>query len=110
MQRNCVSVCSPSLEACGKDAECFGINHRAICNCLPGYSGNPTEVCVSIVGCRKNSDCPSYEACINQKCENPCLNNPCDNSKCSVYNHVVECVCPPGYVGTEVSSCISGTL
>ncbi|XP_023246923.1 uncharacterized protein LOC111643392 [Copidosoma floridanum] len=108
LQHNCVLVCSPSLKTCGKDAECNGFNHRAVCECPPGYTDNPTVACVPIIGCRKNSDCPSTEACINEKCKNPCLTeNPCErNAECSVYNHVVECACPSGYIDTKISSCI----
>lgn len=106
VQRNCVPACSPS--SCGKNAICHGINHKAICECPPGFGGNPRDSCV-LLGCRSNSDCPTNRACINNRCENPCAQNPCTgNMDCNVYNHVVECACPPGYVGDVKSGCTKG--
>lgn len=108
VQRNCVPVCSPSLASCGKNAICHGIHHKAICECPPGFGGNPSVSCV-LLGCRSNSDCPTNKACINNRCENPCAIHPCtDNMECNVYNHVVECACPPGYIGDVRTGCTKG--
>lgn len=112
LNHNCVSVCLPALGECGKNAECYGINHEAICECPLGFTGNPRGLCAPVVGCRKDTECPSDKACINERCESPCVANPCDNnSECRVFDHVVECECPPGFVGTELipSTCIPST-
>lgn len=108
VQHSCVPACSPTLTTCGKGAECHGVNHRGICECLPGLGGNPRVACV-LLGCRSNTDCPTNKACINNKCENPCAFNVCTNqTECNVYNHAVECACPPGYRGNLEVGCARG--
>ena len=42
-QGNCVFACS--LVSCGLNAVCVPKNHRGICECNPGYFGNPTIAC-----------------------------------------------------------------
>ena len=42
-QGNCVPACS--LVNCGLNAICLPKNHRGICECIPGYFGNPTVAC-----------------------------------------------------------------
>lgn len=106
INRQCTPVCSADGSTCGKEAVCYGSNHRAICECPPGLIGNPRIACI-VVGCRSDSECPSTRACINNKCENPCVSaNPCDRSaECRVYNHEPVCACPPGYVGDSKTGC-----
>lgn len=105
--RQCVPVCAADGTSCGDKAVCYGYNHRAVCECPPGLKGNPRVSC-NVVGCRIDSDCPSNRACINTKCELPCtVANPCDAvAECKVYNHVIECICPPGTVSDGRMGCI----
>ena len=42
-QGNCVPACS--LVSCGVNAICLSKNHRGICECIPGYFGNPSIAC-----------------------------------------------------------------
>ena len=42
-QGNCVPACS--LVNCGVNAICLSKNHRGICECIPGYFGNPSIAC-----------------------------------------------------------------
>ena len=42
-QGTCVSACS--LVSCGVNALCLPKNHRGICECIPGYFGNPSIAC-----------------------------------------------------------------
>jgi len=42
LQEKCNSPC-PGV--CGPNANCFVQNHKPICNCLPGYTGNPYRGC-----------------------------------------------------------------
>lgn len=107
VNRQCIPVCATDRLVCGEKAVCYGANHRAICECPPGLSGNPRTSCIK-VGCRADSECPNSKACINSKCENPCAEaNPCDNSgECKVYNHIVECACPPGTVSDGKTGCL----
>ncbi|KAF7389943.1 hypothetical protein HZH68_011800 [Vespula germanica] len=109
VRHNCIPACSSTAISCGKGAECRAINHKAICECPPGLKGNPTVSCV-LLGCRSNIDCPTNKACINNRCEDPCISNPCtDKTECNVYNHVVECSCPPGYIADSKSGCVKET-
>ncbi|CAH1100710.1 unnamed protein product [Psylliodes chrysocephalus] len=107
INRQCVPVCAADGTSCGDKAVCYGYNHRAVCECPPGLKGNPRVSC-NVVGCRIDSDCPSNRACINTKCELPCtVANPCDAvAECKVYNHVIECICPPGTVSDGRMGCI----
>lgn len=106
VNRQCVPVCN--TDTCGSRAECTGINHRAICTCPPGFSGDPSTACVRLE-CQSDSQCPLDKACINHKCENPCEKTAkCDiNEICSVYNHRPECSCPPGFVSDIQKGCVT---
>lgn len=106
INRQCVPACAADGSTCGTKATCYATNHRAICECLPGFVGNPKISC-AVVGCRSDSDCPTNRACINERCENPCAeSNPCDETaECKVYNHEPVCACPPGYVGNTKTGC-----
>lgn len=106
INRQCVPACSADRSQCGERAECYGINHRAVCECLPGYSGDPRIACV-LLGCRRDDECPLDKACINSKCENPCEKTAvCErNEICQVYNHRPECACPPGFVSDINRGC-----
>lgn len=63
------------------------IDHRSICVCPDGYTGNALFSCFTI-GCRSNSDCSSHESCINKECIDPCKNIKCASSAfCRTENH-----------------------
>lgn len=93
----CVPVCQG--EQCGTNAECLAVDHRAICECVPGFRGNARIACTPL-GCRTDGECPSDKACVNGKCENPCDTKAiCAYDEiCKVYNHQPECACPPGTI------------
>lgn len=105
----CVDPC-PGV--CGINAECYVANHAPSCNCLPGYTGNPSE------GCRK----PPIRMCFH--CfpkiylksqsftsklnifteylppENPCHPSPCGPySICREVNGHAVCTCQQAYIG-----------
>lgn len=106
INRQCVPACSPDGANCGQRAECYGIAHRAICECPPGLTGNPKIACVHLE-CEKNDDCPFDKSCINHKCENPCEKTvKCGREEiCRVYQHEPQCTCPPGYVNDAIEGC-----
>ncbi|RZC36324.1 hypothetical protein BDFB_000159 [Asbolus verrucosus] len=108
INKQCAPVCAADRSTCGEKATCYGANHRAICECPPGLIGNPKISCI-LVGCRSDSECPGNRACINNKCESPCASaNPCDASaECVVFNHAVECTCPPGTVSDGKMGCMT---
>lgn len=104
INRQCVPACAS--DTCGPQTECYGINHNPVCECLPGYSGNPKLGC-NVIGCKSDSECPSEKACINQKCENPCEQQPCITKEiCRAYNHKAECSCPPGTISGLYGACM----
>lgn len=106
INRQCVPVCAGDGSSCGERSECYGINHNAVCECKPGYVGNPKVGC-EVIGCRSDSECPTDKACINQKCESPCDQvTICERDEvCRVYSHKPQCSCPPGTVSQADGSC-----
>uniref|UniRef100_A0A336MK52 CSON000396 protein n=1 Tax=Culicoides sonorensis TaxID=179676 RepID=A0A336MK52_CULSO len=101
LNRRCINPCME--DSCGLNAECYPANHVAQCRCLPGYTGNAYVECQTSIGCRSDSECSQYEACINGQCGSPCE---CGiNSHCDVVNHRAICKCPPGYQGDARIAC-----
>lgn len=96
INRLCRNPCSD----CGKNADCYVQNHRAICSCSSGYEGNPNIAC-RLVGCRTDSECGSGKACINGNCISPCIiSSPCgSNAECFVNQNQAQCRCLSGYRG-----------
>ena len=78
------------------------IGDRCQCSCLPEMIGSPPNCRPE---CIINADCPSNEACINRKCQDPCPGLCGINAYCRVRNHVPICVCNQGYIGDPFSSC-----
>ncbi|XP_028157244.1 uncharacterized protein LOC114350564 isoform X7 [Ostrinia furnacalis] len=91
---------------CGINAMCQDVGDEALCHCPPDFFGDPTVECKP--QCLMNSDCPSNEACVNNKCQDPCtLNNICGiNAVCLCSDHTVSCLCPDGYIGDPMTQCI----
>lgn len=92
--------CRPS--PCGSFGQCREINGQAVCSCLPGYSGTPPTCHPE---CTVNSDCPSNQACSNQKCTDPCPGACGINTNCKTVNHYPICNCLPRYTGNALSNC-----
>lgn len=98
--------CDPS--PCGPNAICEESNTLEKCRCIEDFLGDP----YSINGCRPecviNSECPSNQACVNNKCADPCGQSICgNNAKCYTTNHVPSCVCSEGYEGDAINGCYS---
>lgn len=92
--------CVPS--PCGQNAECRDINGSPSCSCLPTYLGSPPNCRPE---CTVNSDCPSHQACIRQKCMDPCPGSCGVGALCNVLNHTPICTCPAGYTGDPFTIC-----
>lgn len=92
--------CIPS--PCGPNSQCTSSGRAPACSCLPGYVGAPPSCRPE---CVINAECPSQEACINQKCLDPCPGSCAPNAKCTVVRHIPNCVCPPDYVGDPFRYC-----
>lgn len=105
----------PCIEACGINALCNVVNHKAVCSCPRGFMGSPFSQCSKIEQeplprpeCLSDGECSNDKACINQKCINPCTSSPgiCGiNSDCHVQTHRPICVCRSGFTGNAHSSC-----
>ena len=111
-ERQCRDPCL--YTRCGANAECKTQNRAGVCTCLPGYSGNPLTQCIlTVIGCKKDSECAKGMSCINAECRDPCddSNNPCGyNSDCRVVDSLpfksVKCDCKDGYVGNSDLICV----
>lgn len=93
--------CAPS--PCGANALCREQNGAGSCTCIEDYIGNPYEGCRP--QCILNTDCPSNEACIGNKCKDPCPGTCGQNADCRVANHLPSCTCRPGFTGNPFSHC-----
>ncbi len=96
--------CEPS--PCGPNAKCTRrpgpYGDVASCMCLPDFFGNPPTCRPE---CTTHAECPSYLACVKNKCKDPCPGSCGDNAQCYVVNHNVVCQCLPGYTGDPFANC-----
>lgn len=101
--KQCIKACT--TDTCAPNADCVAVQHRALCQCKHGYSGDP-NFC-TLLECSSDPECPNDKSCINNKCVNPCLETVrCGKHEiCSVYNHQAECACLSGYVGNINTGC-----
>lgn len=42
----------PCVGACGSHTYCSVINHNSVCQCEPGYTGDPFSICTEIRKCK----------------------------------------------------------
>ena len=92
--------CQPS--PCGPNAQCRVLNNQPSCSCDPEFVGVPPRCrpeCVS------NSECPSNQACINQKCRDPCPGSCGSNTECNVISHTPMCSCAQKFTGNPFVQC-----
>lgn len=92
--------CFPS--PCGPNSECRDIDSRPVCSCMSGMLGIPPNCRPE---CVIHQDCPSYLACVNNKCRDPCAGSCGMNAQCITQNHRPICNCLPGYEGDPFSGC-----
>lgn len=92
--------CQPN--PCGPNSQCRQVNLNAVCSCLIGYIGSP-PLCRP--ECTGNQDCPSNQACLNQKCKDPCPGSCGINADCRVVNHNPICTCKLQHEGNPFTSC-----
>lgn len=75
---------------CSQDGICNVVNHNPICQCSPGFEGNP------LIACYKKR-----VEIIRDEFENPCQPNPCGAySECRNVNNVASCSCIRDYIGS----------
>ena len=94
--------CIPS--PCGPNTKCHASNGAALCECLPGFHGDPSSA-----GCKPectiSPDCPRDKACVRNKCRDPCPGVCGYMAICHVLNHSPICACPPSHVGDPFVEC-----
>ena len=88
---------------CGPYSECRNIGETPSCICLQNYIGSPPNCRPE---CTINSECPSNQACIRQKCTDPCPGSCGILAQCNVINHTPICLCPVGYTGNSFERCL----
>lgn len=93
--------CVPS--PCGPNSICEIRSRRPVCSCQPNYSGTPPYCRPE---CVQNQECPSNQACINEKCRDPCIGACGNNAKCNVVNHTPLCSCTDGFRGDAFIGCV----
>lgn len=92
--------CIPS--PCGAYAVCKDHAGTPSCSCQTQYIGSPPNCRPE---CIMNSECPSNEACIREKCQDPCPGSCGWGAQCNVINHTPICSCPDGYEGNPFTKC-----
>ncbi|RWS29323.1 hypothetical protein B4U80_00125, partial [Leptotrombidium deliense] len=102
--KNCSEVCEHVR--CGSSAHCVGRGHKAVCECLPGFVGDPLHGCHKPPQhlCDKDGDCPVEKSCLLtnegiRDCVDVCFSQVCPSgSFCSPKDHKATCECLNGYV------------
>lgn len=94
--------CLPS--PCGPNSVCEIKSNHPVCSCQPNYSGTPPYCRPE---CIISQECPSNQACINEKCVDPCKNACGSNAKCDVVNHTPLCSCLEGFKGDAFIGCVT---
>lgn len=79
LTHSCYDICDE--DACGTNAVCIAENHKAVCQCPPGYRGNPIA----------DVECVATDSCS----PNPC--HPSGLCSTGPSGHV--CHCPPNQIG-----------
>lgn len=116
IHEKCIDPCPG---ACGLYAQCSVTNHRPICTCNVGYTGDPFSNCVELrsKAYNSNSGLMNIEHNLNiifsvisvdpiQEDLNPCQPSPCGaNAVCRERNNAGSCSCLPQYFGDPYSGC-----
>ncbi|PNF22176.1 hypothetical protein B7P43_G05064 [Cryptotermes secundus] len=109
LNHQCINPCTVS-NPCAPNAECQAKNHRAVCQCPSGLTGNPFINCYEVPPqpeCTSDLECPGDKSCINERCQDPCLvANPCGSgAECNTIQHRPVCNCPDGWGGNPQVQC-----
>ena len=91
-----------SSHPCGPNALCSVVNGQADCACLSNMIGTAPNCRPE---CILSSDCPSAQACVNQRCVDPCPGSCGSNAECQVVNHSPVCSCVQGFTGNAFVDC-----
>ena len=92
---------------CGPNADCRIVQHRPVCTCREGFTGDPSAICYQ-AGCTVDEECPGTHACVNGNCEPVCTFTTClSGAVCKGVLHKPVCDCPPGMRGNPATGCIA---
>lgn len=109
VNNKCVDPC-PGV--CGINAECHANNHIPICNCLNGYTGNPSAMCHAVVHgklvftfFKPTTPIIYFILPLDDPIpQNPCRPSPCGPfSECRDNNGYAICSCLNNYIGSPPS-------
>ena len=102
----------PCPGVCGREASCKARNHYAICQCKPGYTGDPFVACQRITTCEfliQNAFSLHFNlgpTKVSTERPDPCIPTPCGSKAlCTEKNNAVSCRCEPGYTGDPFLAC-----
>ena len=114
INKECVNPCT-AISPCAPHASCIVHNTLPLrtmtCICDEGYTGRGDQFCTEIeeivAECTRDNDCPSQQACRNERCVNPCTSgNQCGElAICSPVDHQAKCTCQVGYEGDPYRQC-----
>ncbi|XP_036344722.1 fibrillin-3-like, partial [Rhagoletis pomonella] len=86
MTHTCYDVCDE--ESCGENAICIAEDHRAVCQCPPGFKGNPMP----------EVECTKISGCLAGTCHHSAI--------CEVTPSGPICRCPENFIGDpETTGC-----
>ena len=102
----CVDPCGSNSTCSNTGANCRSFEHRPMCYCPDGYSGNPLIGC-RISECQQDNDCESDSVCLGGQCLDVCqFGQKCgSNAKCFADNHSSRCECEIGMIGNPNVGC-----
>lgn len=106
---DCKNPCENVI--CGRNSVCKVESHTPVCECLPGYFGNPNDERFGCrpIECNNNNECSEDKICSNFKCVNPCKQSGqslCgENAFCTVKQHATICRCTEGFEGDPLAGC-----
>lgn len=97
----------PCPGVCGRNAECFVVNHKPSCVCISGYTGNPSTACREIPKCNiifLFCYCANFESTFSLvdylPPSDPCSPSPCGPySECKTLDNHAVCSCQRNYIG-----------
>ena len=100
----------PCPGVCGTHASCSVNNHYPICQCDPGYEGDPFSNCYRKTTCKQKLDFSSLNLIVpvppRVEPIDPCNPSPCgSNAVCNRQRNAGSCQCIPEYFGDPYVAC-----
>ena len=105
LKNRCQNPCREE-NPCSLTANCKVVNHRPVCFCPAGFTGDPLISC-SNYGCQEDEECIDTSVCLNSRCVDACsLSRGCGtHATCKAKNHQYKCYCDSGFSGDPDLKC-----